>query len=126
VIGDLNNRVEGWIDWNLVLDTQGGPNHVGNYCCALILCDTEKDELIFNPSYHYFGHFTKHIKPGAARIAHSGGNKALRVLSVRNADGSVIIVALNETDKPQPFAVKIKGETGGYELPAHSIATAVC
>ena len=27
ILGCLNNWTEGWIDWNLVLDTKGGPNH---------------------------------------------------------------------------------------------------
>ena len=30
-IGDLNNWVQGWTDWNIVLDTQGGPNHLQNW-----------------------------------------------------------------------------------------------
>ena len=30
VIGDMNHFCEGWIDWSLVLDQTGGPNHVGN------------------------------------------------------------------------------------------------
>jgi glucosylceramidase len=125
IIGDLNNWVEGWIEWNLVLDAEGGPNHAGNFCCAPILCDTEKDELIINPSYHFIGHFARYIKPGAARIAHKTGNKALTALSARNADGSTVIVALNETDKTQPFGVRTNGGSGGYELPPHSIATVI-
>ena len=26
IIGCLNNWVDGWVDWNMVLDRQGGPN----------------------------------------------------------------------------------------------------
>ncbi|MDR0292852.1 MAG: glucosylceramidase [Oscillospiraceae bacterium] len=123
IIGDLNNWVEGWIEWNLVLNAQGGPNHVGNYCCAPILCDTEKDEITINPSYHFIGHFARHIKPGAVRTAHKEGNAALRTLSARNPDGSSVLVALNETDEAQPFAVAMRGQSGGLEMPPHSIAT---
>jgi glucosylceramidase len=28
IMGDLNNWVAGWTDWNLVLDLKGGPNWV--------------------------------------------------------------------------------------------------
>lgn len=31
--------MERWIDWNLVLDKRGGPNHLGNYCGAPIMID---------------------------------------------------------------------------------------
>ena len=30
VLGDLNNWVSGWTDWNIALNTQGGPNHLSN------------------------------------------------------------------------------------------------
>ena len=29
IIGDINNWVVGFIDWNLILDVKGGPNHKG-------------------------------------------------------------------------------------------------
>ena len=40
IINDLNRWTVGWIDWNLVLDETGGPNHVGNLCSAPLLIDT--------------------------------------------------------------------------------------
>ena len=39
IINDLKSGCTKWIDWNIVLDMQGGPNHVGNYCDAPILAD---------------------------------------------------------------------------------------
>ena len=123
IIGDLNNWVEGWVDWNLVLDAQGGPNHAGNLCCAPILCDTETDALTINPSYHFIGHFAKHIKPGAKRIAHLSGVPTLKTLTAQNPDGSIVLVALNETDMAQPFSMSIDGVRAGAELPPRSIAT---
>ncbi|GIR81544.1 MAG: hypothetical protein CM15mP83_2700 [Flavobacteriaceae bacterium] len=35
IIGCLNNWVDGWVDWNMVLDTKGGPNWANNWCIAL-------------------------------------------------------------------------------------------
>ena len=29
----------GWLDWNLILDTSGGPNHLKNLCDANIIAD---------------------------------------------------------------------------------------
>ena len=34
MINDLNRWTVGWIDWNLLLDHHGGPNHVANFCSA--------------------------------------------------------------------------------------------
>ena len=65
MINDFNNGTAGWTDWNILLDENGGPNHVGNFCFAPIHGDTKTDELIYTPTYYYIGHFSKFIKPGA-------------------------------------------------------------
>ena len=41
IIGDLQAGMCAFYDWNLLLDEKGGPNHVGNYCHAPFLYDTE-------------------------------------------------------------------------------------
>jgi glucosylceramidase len=47
---------QGWTDWNILLDQNGGPNHVGNFCFSPIHGDT-RTGLIYTPSYYYIGHF---------------------------------------------------------------------
>jgi glucosylceramidase len=37
VLADLAAGSNGWIEWNLILDAQGGPNHLGNMCDAPLL-----------------------------------------------------------------------------------------
>ena len=80
MIGDFNNWLEGWIDWNIVLNEQGGPNHVGNYCDAPIIVDTKTKEVHYNSSFFYIGHFSKYIKPGAVRIKHELMMRICRLL----------------------------------------------
>jgi glucosylceramidase len=98
IIGDFSNWCEAFIDWNLTLNEIGGPNHVGNYCDAPILSDTNKDELIFNSSYYHIGHFSKHVKPGAYRIESLVNNDSIKQIAFKNIDGSIILVILNETE----------------------------
>ena len=31
MIGNMNHGMNGFYDWNIVLDEKGGPNHVGNF-----------------------------------------------------------------------------------------------
>jgi len=98
IIGDFSNWCEAFIDWNLTLNEIGGPNHVGNYCDAPIISDTNKDELIFNSSYYHIGHFSKHVKPGAYRIESLVNNDSIKQIAFKNIDGSIILVILNETE----------------------------
>lgn len=37
IMGDLNAGTNGYIDWNMVLDYKGGPNHKYNYCNSPIM-----------------------------------------------------------------------------------------
>ena len=46
IIGCLNNWVDGWVDWNMVLDRQGGPNWFKNWCVAPVIVDADSDEVI--------------------------------------------------------------------------------
>lgn len=125
MIGDLNNWTEGYLDWNLVLNEEGGPNHVGNYCDAPIIADTEKDKLHYNSSYYYIGHFSKYIKPGARRIAWSSELDDLEITAFKNPDGNIALIVMNETDEEKDFVLKT--EAGGVELiiPAHGIQTLI-
>ncbi|THF72572.1 glycoside hydrolase family 30 protein [Cohnella fermenti] len=123
IIGNLNNGMSGWTDWNIVLDEQGGPNHVGNYCDAPIIADTRTDELTFQSSYYYIGHFSKYIRPGAVRVGWSKYTEKLQTTAFRNPDGTLAVVVLNKTDKELPYTLRSRGEIAGLSIPAHSIQT---
>ena len=47
IIGNLNEGMSVFLDWNLVLDELGGPNHVKNFCDAPYLFDTAQKQLVF-------------------------------------------------------------------------------
>lgn len=126
MIGDFNNWQEGWLDWNLVLDETGGPNHAGNLCHAPVVVDTKTQEIHYNSSYYYIGQLSKFIKPGAVRIeVASDSETPLQYVAFKNADGSTVLIVLNETGIEQKFNAKNKEEYLGYSLPAHSIATLI-
>lgn len=123
IINDLNNWAVGWIDWNLLLDTQGGPNHVQNYCSAPIIGDVEADELIYNSSYYYLGHFSRFIRPGAIRVECKNTGQDLLTTAFLNPDKTIAVVVLNTADKVIPYSLHVHGsEAKGESLP-NSITT---
>jgi glucosylceramidase len=123
MIGDLNNWTEGYLDWNIVLDETGGPNHVNNLCDAPIIADTRTNELYYNSSYYYIGHFSKFIKPGAVRIGLDNSNASIQATAFLNKDGSIVVVAMNEKDEDASFSLGLENMAVSLELKAHSIAT---
>lgn len=123
MIGNFNNYCNAFCDWNLLLDEVGGPNHVGNYCDAPIMADTQTDEIIVHDSYYYIGHFSKYVQKGAKRIGHSKWSQAVETVAFKTPDGNVVAVVLNRTDTDEKFAFRLKGEVIACKAEAHSIAT---
>ena len=123
MINDLNRWTVGWIDWNLLLDFQGGPNHVGNFCSAPILADAATDSISLQSSYFYLGHFARFVKPGARRIACSADCHDLESAAFLNPDDSVAVVVMNRSEREQRFTLSTGDHRTPAELPARSIAT---
>lgn len=69
VMFDLANFAHGWIDWNLLVDSQGGPNHLKNFCDAAIITKSDYSGIHIQPKFYYLGHFSRFVKPGYVRIA---------------------------------------------------------
>jgi glucosylceramidase len=125
IIGNLNGGMTGSIDWNIMLDEKGGPNHVGNFCDAPIMVDTNKDAFEVKLSFDYIGHFSKYIRKGAKRIAFSKYTDKLEVTAFKNADNSIVLVVLNVTEQDRPVVIRMNGELIQFEVKKESIATAL-
>mmetsp|Transcript_41615 Transcript_41615/g.120507 ORF Transcript_41615/g.120507 Transcript_41615/m.120507 type:complete len:523 (-) Transcript_41615:78-1646(-) len=123
IISDLNSGTEGWIDWNLYLDEEGGPNHVGNTCVAPVVCDTRTDEVHYQPAFWYLGHFSKYIRPGARRVTCSSSRDALEVVSFLNLDGRLAVVVMNQSEGDVDFWLKVQGSALKTAALARSITT---
>ena len=130
VIGDLEAGANGIIDWNILLDERGGPNHVGNFCDAPIMFDTATGELRVRLPFHYLGHFSRFIAPGARRLLTTRYMTDLETCAFENPDGSHALVALNRTDRDIPFSLTwgdglLERRIAHTSAPAHSIQTLV-
>ncbi len=123
MINDLNRWTVGWIDWNLLLDEQGGPNHVGNFCSAPFLAVPAEDGLHAQSSYAALGHFTRYAQPGAQRVLCAATREALECTAFANPDGSLAVVVLNRSDHDLAFSLAIDGVAHAADLPAHAMAT---
>ncbi len=125
MLADLNHSSVGWIDWNLFLDLQGGPNHVANHCSAPILVDTAAGQWLPQPSYDYIGHFARHIRPGARRVFCAPSSAAIEATAFVAPDGKLALVALNRGDQALQLDLRIDAQAYATSLAAHSIATFV-
>lgn len=125
IIGNLKAGMHGYFDWNILLDDKGGPNHMGNFCEAPLMCDPKLNTVEKKLSFEYIGHFSRLIKPGALRIASSAYTDKIDTVSFLNPDGTLVSVYLNKTGRALPVVIRLNGQAASYTLPANAIATGI-
>ena len=104
IIGDLLVGASGWTDWNLVLDLEGGPNHIQNFVDSPIIANTTSGTVFYkNPMYYAMGHFSKFISRDSIHVGMEvlkedkpfPLTEPLKVISFLTPENQVVIVALN-------------------------------
>ena len=123
MINDFNRGTAGWTDWNILLDENGGPNHVGNFCFAPIHGDTQTGELIYTPSYYYIGHFSKFIRPGAKRVSTVSSRSFLESTTFVNEDGTHATVVMNSTEETIDYKLYVADQVIELSIPARAMQT---
>ncbi|MCE2787261.1 MAG: hypothetical protein LW692_04715 [Sphingobacteriales bacterium] len=125
IIGCLNNAVNGWIDWNMVLNRQGGPNWAKNWCIAPVIVDHVKDEVYFTPLYYVMAHFSKFIRPGAVKIGCEIDHKQVVATAVQNTDGSIVVALFNPTNQQFNVLISLNGKENKISIDANALQTIV-
>ena len=128
IIVSLDHWVTGWIDWNIVLDSEGGPNHAGNFCGAPIMIDTATQDVYYTPIFHVLAQFSRTIRPGdkAVRTERTLGGLGpddLHAAATINADRLLSVQLLNTTKEAIPYDLAISGRHAQLTIPANSVQT---
>jgi glucosylceramidase len=132
IINDVNNWCEGWIDWNMILTTEGGPNHVQNLCDAPVLVDTHSGEVIYQSPFWYLGHFSKFVRPGYFKIACNvcgnimplqDGSPGVEATAFSKTGNEAVAIVLNRTEKPYRIHVSAFGWAKETGIPPRSITS---
>ncbi|MCS0584290.1 glycosyl hydrolase [Massilia pinisoli] len=124
MIADLNAGACGWVDWNMLLDSRGGPNHKDNYCFAPLHASAD-GQLVFTPIYTAIGHFSRYIRPRARRVSAATSRSTLAATAFRNADGTLAVVVMNRSDAPQRYRLFIDRREAAVEIPPRAFQTVV-
>jgi glucosylceramidase len=125
IIGGLNSWLTGWVDWNIVLDDKGGPNHVHNWCIAPVLVKPETKEVYYTPLYYVMCHFSKYMRPGAVRIGVSNTAQDLMIVACQNTDNSLAVAVLNQSEHPVNYQLKLAGKLAALTIPDNALQTII-
>ena len=125
IIGGLNNWLTGWIDWNMVLDDKGGPNHAENWCIAPVIVKPETGEVYYTPLYYIMCHFSKYIRPGATRIGLSSGDKDLKITACQNPNNDIVVEVFNPMEREIKYRFQVGDKAFDYSIPANALQTII-
>ncbi|KAB7498106.1 putative glucosylceramidase 4 [Armadillidium nasatum] len=115
IIENSNHWVTGWIDWNLALDLQGGPNWVGNFVDAPVIVNATADEFYVQPMYYAVNLFSRNVQRGATAIYNvvsNDYNDFIRTTAFQNPNGEIVLIAANTAEKA--FTIGVINENSEY------------
>lgn len=97
---NLSHWGNGWIDWNLALNEEGGPNWVGNFVDSPIIVIPQKDEFYKQPTFYAIAHFSKFVPPGSRVIFSklekgSLQKKYIEAIAFSTPEEKIVIVIVN-------------------------------
>ncbi|MFG3338130.1 glycoside hydrolase family 30 beta sandwich domain-containing protein, partial [Streptomyces tendae] len=123
-IGASRNWAKAVVNWNLALDSRGGPVNGGcganpeGMCTGVVAIDGTT--VTRNAEYYAIGHMSRFVKPGAVRV---GSNNAgdLENAAFRNPDGSYALVVTNIGGGTQSFNISLGGQHASYTLPPNAL-----
>lgn len=126
-LGTVNNWCRGVIVWNLMLDTDRGPNRDGGCQTCYGAVDINPNDfatITRNSHYIIIGHMSSVVKPGAVRIGTSGGNgDGITASAFENEDGSFALVVLNESAQSKSLTVDDGNRSFEYAVPGKSVVS---
>jgi len=111
-----------------VLDKNGGPNHVGNYCGAPIMIDTESKEVYYTPIYYILAQFSKTIRPGdkalqTYKALYNLEDDALHACATINDSNLLSVQLLNTTGEKITFSLQIKEQFAEITIDENALQT---
>lgn len=126
VMTDINCGVNAYLDWNLLLDQDGGPNDAKNPVKATVMLSKDRKDFVLTPIYNYLKVLAEALPVGSKILQTTCSDDGLlAVAGVYKQKKSVVI--MNKSDKAKKYTIKIEGGNSmpGTEitgmLTAHSI-----
>lgn len=112
----FQHDASGCIDWNMILDSAGGPSFTSGHLDAFILPNDNFTAFYKQPLYYAMAHFTKFIPPYSLRVDSilSGPNVSqLQTLAYWRRDDTISVIIYNNDKANEVFLTlvdRLKGE----------------
>ncbi len=111
MIGDLNHGMNRWIDWNLMVDRNGGPRHVpGGFAAPIVYEDDNRFSKTI--SFDYIDLIARYFPKGATRIGVSTFGSNVEAAAAKDTEGTIRVILLNSTKEELTTNLRVDGYVG--------------
>lgn len=124
MIGNFNNGMNTFLDWNLILDEQGGPNHAGNFCDAPFHFDRKKKQIKESNIFGYIWHFSHFLEPNSVRIGVSTYTDKLEIAAFQSKS-KIVFMVLNRTNERISAVIRLRENCAKIVVSPKAIATGI-
>ena len=106
LFSDINAGVSAFIDWNMLLDSQGGPSYCKNYLKSPIILNKRGDDYILTPIYDVLKKFTK-LFPVGSKVVRLESDSDNIVAVARRISGHYEVIITNVSSRDQEVLIKL-------------------
>lgn len=122
----LHNWGRGSVVWNLMLDSERGPNRPGGCVTGNGAIDIDKNgykNLTYNSFYYVICLASSAVEEGARRIETTGSARDVQIVAFDNGDGGYGVVLMNTSGSPKKIRVQERTNSFVAELPSNSVSS---
>jgi glucosylceramidase len=126
VLSYFRNGARSYNAWVTCLDDKRQPNAGPHHASPTFVTVDSRDpsRYAYIPEYHLLGQVSKFVQRGAVRVASDPGSPdAVTGAAFLNPDGSLILVAVNQTGRAQRFRVLTEEQQFLASIPHETVAT---
>ena len=120
IIGDMNCGINAYLDWNILLDQNGGPTHSKNYVKSSSIL--KNNDYIKTPIYYYIYHISHFLGKENFIIENKSLVKELKIVSLK-CDSKIVVIIMNNSNQDINYSLNYNNKTINENIKSHTILT---
>ncbi len=109
IMSDINTGAIAFLDWNMLLDWQGGPSYCQNYVKSPVILNEKGDDFILTPIYDALKKFNRLYPAGSQIIRCDYQSKDIAAIACKTKTGYKVIIA-NVSGVDQDVVIELSGK----------------
>ena len=111
IIEYMNHWGVAWVDWNLAINDEGGPNWIFQEDDGTIIVNSSRDEFYKLPMFYAIQHFSRFVERGSTRISITDSD-AIKSAAFLTPSNEIVAVLYNRDNSTKRVTLKDSKKEG--------------